>query len=206
MDISVIIPCHNLENYITPLCVSLNMQNLYQFSAELVFVLDNCTDNTQQKIRRFPWDLNKFKINLLQGSFGSCGAARNHGLAYAEGDIIWFVDGDDWLTDANAIAQIVNAFKQTEYKAIKFLWSAPSDYPTLYQRNMMVWQYAYRREAIGDIKFPNTQPDEDFIFNKAVFAQEGMNLGLLSLPFYYYNFMREGSNMYQFYTEGKVGS
>lgn len=54
MDLSVIIPCHNLEKYILPLLVSLNLQDLNNYDVEFIFVLDACEDNTESMIRNFP--------------------------------------------------------------------------------------------------------------------------------------------------------
>ena len=51
MDVSFIIPCHNLEPYIKPLLISIHMLNLENITTEFIFVLDDCTDNTEQIIQ-----------------------------------------------------------------------------------------------------------------------------------------------------------
>ena len=53
IDKSFIIPCHNLENYIKPLLLSLKALNLENLTHEFIFVLDDCTDNTESVIRYY---------------------------------------------------------------------------------------------------------------------------------------------------------
>ena len=46
MDLSLIISCHNLEDYIGNLLESLLRQKT-KYQVEYIFVLDDCTDNTR---------------------------------------------------------------------------------------------------------------------------------------------------------------
>ena len=41
MDMSVIVPCHNLEKFINPLLVSLRLQVLQSYKVELIFVFES---------------------------------------------------------------------------------------------------------------------------------------------------------------------
>lgn len=50
MDLSIIVPCHNLEGYISKLVDSLIRQRYDNYDVEIIFVLDNCTDNTGKVI------------------------------------------------------------------------------------------------------------------------------------------------------------
>ena len=87
MDLSVIVPCHNLENYIIPLLNSLNEQELDQYTIELIFVCDSCTDNTKKIIESYPFDNpNIVKISIYEVNFHSCGLTRNVGLENAKGE------------------------------------------------------------------------------------------------------------------------
>lgn len=87
MDMSIIIPCHNLENYITPLLVSLQLQVIPYYNVELIFVCDNCTDNTQKIIEKFDFN-DLYEVIVLKRNVQSCGLARNEGLAIARGKYI----------------------------------------------------------------------------------------------------------------------
>jgi glycosyltransferase involved in cell wall biosynthesis len=46
MDLSIIVPCHNLEKFISPLISALEAQRFDQYTVELIFVLDDCNDDT----------------------------------------------------------------------------------------------------------------------------------------------------------------
>ena len=70
---------------------------------------------------------------------------------------------------------------------------------------MMVWQYVFRRDFIGDTKFLPIQPHEDIAFMKAVLPQLGRKTVLyLDKQLYFYNFKRPGSNMTQFLATGHI--
>ena len=67
----------------------------------------------------------------------------------------------------------------------------------------MVWQYLFRRDYIDEFRFPDYQPCEDDTFMDQVLTKAGYTRrNFLSLPhmenkLYYYNYLREGSNMYR---------
>lgn len=196
MDMSIIIPCHNLEYYITPLLVSLNLQTLWKYEVELFFVCDNCTDNTATVIKSFPWKGTYKKISLIECNVQSCGLARNEGMKKAQGTYIWFIDGDDWLLNETAILQIIERFKSTEANLLNFKFAAPK-YFKWKNYFSMVWQYAFRKDFIEDILFTKEQPHEDVIFMKKVVEKlDNSKVPILDSVLYYYNYLRPNSNMY----------
>lgn len=201
MDMSIIIPCHNLEKYITPLLVSLKLQELSTYKVELIFICDACEDNTYQVIEDFEFN-DKYKyIKILECNVKSCGLARNEGMEWAEGKYIWFIDGDDWLTDIYAIAQVISTLKATNSPMIRFDYEAPG----FFQKGhpAMVWQYGYRKDFIKDIPFGAEQPDEDLNFNQKLFEKID-TIPYLEEVLYHYNYMRENSNMHQFKNKGNI--
>ena len=203
MDMSIIVPCHNIENYITPLLVSLKLQELADKEVEIIFVCDDCTDGTEAKITSFCHSDRYAELSLLKCKVHSCGLARNIGLEEAKGEYIWFVDGDDWLTTPYAILHIFNYFKETGALIIRFDYEAP-DYFLAKGHPSMVWQYAYRRDLIGDLRFTEIQPHEDLEFNRSIMHKLDNNFPFLNRKLYYYNYMREGSNIQQLLTKGKI--
>ncbi len=91
--ISVIMPVYNGEKLLTTAIESVLKQN--QPSLELIIVDDGSTDNSKEIAKSFE---NQIKY-LYQENQGA-GAARNHGLENARGDIIGFLDADDlWPAD-----------------------------------------------------------------------------------------------------------
>ena len=202
MDMSIIVPCHNLESYITPLLVSLRLQDIDNYEVEVIFVCDNCNDNTVAVIQQF--NLNNFTEYIIECNVQSCGLARNAGMNIAKGKYIWFIDGDDWIIDNQAILKIINFMNETQFKVIRFGYECPPwfKYKGYFS---MVWQYAYRKNFIKHIPFVKTQPSEDVIFqNKVVNKLGTKDIPILKENLYYYNYMRPGSNMYQYSRTRKI--
>lgn len=51
MDISIIIPCYNLEHYIERCLNSILSQNYESNLFEIIVIIDSCTDNTEKIAR-----------------------------------------------------------------------------------------------------------------------------------------------------------
>lgn len=204
MDLSIIIPCHNLENFITPLLTSFKKQKLHGAKVQLIFVCDCCTDKTKEVILKHNFFLKlKYKeVLILECDVKSCGLARNVGMKEAKGKYIWFVDGDDWLTDTHSIYTFLYYFNYYQTPIIRFDYIAPNfmhkGHPS------MVWQYGYLKEFIKDIPFKEIQPNEDLIFNQEVSKKWGQYIPYIDKTLYHYNYMREGSNVWQMKNNGKI--
>lgn len=201
MDLSIIIPVHNLEKFLAPLLNSLQAQEFAPYEVELIFVLDDCTDNTAKILRDFYADQYKL-IRLINTSVRSCGLARNIGLNHAEGEYIWFVDGDDWITEPDAISMILDAMKSSHLDIVKFDYEAPNF--DFYGYPSMVWQYCMKRDFIGDLRFTAIQPHEDVKFMGTLTCDMDEPIKKIDRVLYHYNYMREGSNMQQFRTTGII--
>ena len=201
MDLSIIIPVHNLEKFLAPLLNSLQAQEFAPYEVELIFVLDDCTDNTAKILKDFYADQYKL-IRLINTSVLSCGLARNIGLNHAEGEYIWFVDGDDWITEPDAISMILDAMKSSHPDIVKFDYEAPNF--DFYGYPSMVWQYCMKRDFIGDLRFTAIQPHEDVKFMGALTCDMDEPITKIDRILYHYNYMREGSNMQQFRTTGLI--
>lgn len=200
-DISIIIPVYNLEPYIQQMIDSLLRQDYGQYTHEIIFVLNNCTDNTEGVIRDSGLDCTIINC-IIQG----CGPARNAGLETAHGEYIWFLDGDDWLLSDTAVKEVLD--KAYGRHNIIYIPFASDTYQ--YQYFSMVPQYLLRREFIGDIRFPNYQPAEDDAFTAEILAKAGytrwnyFTLPHIDHPLYYYNYGRPGSNMMRYYAGEKI--
>ena len=96
-EISVIIPCYNVEKYIDECVASLVNQTVGIEKMELIFVNDASTDQTLEKLalweKQFPDSITV--ITLTENS--KQGAARNVGMQYATGKYLGFVDSDDYV-------------------------------------------------------------------------------------------------------------
>lgn len=95
--LSIIIPCFKVEKYL-PRCIdSLRKQYIEGHGIEFIFVNDGSPDNLLELIREFR-ENDERVVLINQENHGVC-SARNNGLAKARGKYVFFLDGDDWLTN-----------------------------------------------------------------------------------------------------------
>lgn len=194
-DLSVIIPVYNLEDYLAPMLKSLQEQDIGEYTVEIIFVLNNCTDRSEDVIRA-----SGLECTILNCTTQGCGPARNMGMDHATGEYIWFMDGDDWLLSTTAIREALDKAKAEHLDILRVQYSSDR-FNYLYFS--MVWQYVLRREFIDEFRFPHIQPAEDDAFMGAVLGKAGYNgSNFVFLPHtnnakYFYNYLREGSNMYR---------
>lgn len=91
-EISVIIPCYNVSEYIEE-CLDSFMDQTYK-DFEIICVDDGSTDDTAEKIAAY---MEKdSRISLIRQSNQYAGVARNNGMKYATGEYLLFFDGDDF--------------------------------------------------------------------------------------------------------------
>lgn len=191
VDLTVIVPVYNLERFLQPLLDSLKAQRT-TYNVEYIFVLNNCTDNSAQVIR------DNLDCTIINCTEQGCGPARNAGLDIARGEYIWMMDGDDWLMSDTAIQAALDLAQGLDIIRIPYT-------SNWYNRSYfsMVWQYIFRHDFIRGIRFKPIQPGEDDAFMLEVLAKKHLNqytyqfLPSFDYPLYYYNYMREGSNMYR---------
>lgn len=93
--ISIIVPCYNVEKYISRCIKSIVNQTYGIENLEIILIDDASTDNTFSIIEAFK---NMYPDSIMSVRFANNrrqGAARNVGLELARGEYIMFVDADD---------------------------------------------------------------------------------------------------------------
>ena len=194
-DITIIIPVYNLERFIQPMLDSLKAQDFGPYAAEIIFVLNNCTDESEDRIRE-----SGLPCEIINCAEQGCGPARNAGLDIARGEYIWMLDGDDWLTEPTAVREVLDKAKAEALDILRVPFQTNTFWGQYFS---MVWQYVLRREFVQEFRFPSIQPAEDDAYMRQVLRKAGhsrfnyMQLPSVSRPLYFYNFGREGSNMYR---------
>ena len=93
MKISVILPCYNVEKYLSACLDSLMAQSMRDF--EVILVDDGSRDHSLAVARRYAERDDRIQV-FSQANQG-VSAARNLGLSHATGEWVTFVDGDDEL-------------------------------------------------------------------------------------------------------------
>jgi len=105
VELSIIIPVYNAENYLEE-CVASILNQTWQGEKEIIIVDDDSTDNSFAIAQR----LGDFAISM---EHGGAAKARNAGLKMARGAYIFFMDADDVLSpDAlqNLFSAIIENF------------------------------------------------------------------------------------------------
>jgi glycosyltransferase involved in cell wall biosynthesis len=99
--ISVIIPCYNGAAFVADAIRSVLAQQLV--AREIIVVDDGSTDGSAAEVEEFGK-----AVRLLRGPHRGIAAARNHGLAAAEGELIAWLDADD-LWEPQALRVLAEA-------------------------------------------------------------------------------------------------
>lgn len=195
MKISLVIPVHNLENFIEPLLCSLKYQIYDHDEIEPIFICDSCMDRTYEIIENYLKDSYSNMI-IIDRNFRSSGLSRNEGLGLATGEIIWLLDGDDWLIDNYAISKVIQFFDTyPEDNVVHISWSTNNFYMPEYK--FTVWQWAFRSEWAKSVKFSSQKYDDDVLWVSDLMKKYNNFSGCKDIlsPLYFYNFNREGSVM-----------
>ncbi len=89
--VTVLIDTYNHERYIEEAIASVLEQDFPRAEMEILVVDDGSTDRTPEIVRKFTPD-----VRLIQKTNGGQASAFNTGIPEAQGDIVAFLDGDDW--------------------------------------------------------------------------------------------------------------
>lgn len=196
VDLSVIIPCHNLEDWVAGVLESLCSQtNELGARREAIFLCDACTDRTHEIIEQTMATSN-WEYYIFDTNYKCPGGARNEGLEVAKGEYIWFVDGDDWLVKDNAIDIFLGAAQKGDYDLLECEICSRA-HPEGRFGGGTVWRFLIRRDAIGDLRFDNAQNGEDSRFAHALLINPELKIGKLEEVIYFYNHPRVGSQIWK---------
>lgn len=91
--ISIIIPCYNVEAFISK-CLESIINQSYQ-NLEIICVDDGSTDSTLKILENYQDNDKRFKV--LHHDNKGVAFSRNKALTFCTGKFVTFVDGDDWL-------------------------------------------------------------------------------------------------------------
>lgn len=112
--LSIIIPAYNTEQYIGATIESILNQSYHNL--EIIIVNDGSTDNTKEVCEKY----NDPKIKLVNKENGGPGSARNIGLDLCNGDLITFVDSDDFISKDCYITNIGFFLKDNQLDILQF--------------------------------------------------------------------------------------
>lgn len=215
IEISIIVPVYNLEEYL-PKCVdSILGQTFTNF--ELILVNDGSTDNSGELCDAYARIDSRVKV--IHKENGGVASSRNAGLVIAEGNYIGFVDNDDYINEHMFEILYKNAKHYSSDIVVCDYVNVYEDHPTeiqtsdvndeaqhynniealhqLYTDNnvtfVVPWNKLYRKDLFDDIKYKvgSINDDENIVHellyhsHKITYIQAGL----------YYYVQRSGSQM-----------
>jgi GT2 family glycosyltransferase len=101
--VSVLIDTYNHERFIDQAIVSVLEQDFPAAEREIIVVDDGSTDRTPEIVKKF-----EPRVRLLRKGNGGQASAFNVGIPECKGEIVAFLDGDDWWAPGKLEA-VVNA-------------------------------------------------------------------------------------------------
>lgn len=107
-SVSVIMPVYNAEKYVLK-SVNSVLNQTYK-NLELLVVNDGSTDSTESLLNQVQDE----RLKILTVKNGGPARARNRGISEAKGEIIQFVDADDYL-DVDALEKLLPHFNEQDY-------------------------------------------------------------------------------------------
>lgn len=185
MKVSIVIPAYNVEKTIKRCLDSILLQSYIDF--EVLVVNNNSTDGTSEILKQYSLKDSRI-ISLFEQNKG-VGYARNCALDHAKGDLVTFIDADDYV-NADFLDDLVNHLKgkssisvcgvieedqyskiivQSNYTPVSI--KDDDKYISLIKHHYnkgiagYLWNKMFYRETIGKIRFdPKITMCEDILF------------------------------------------
>jgi len=190
--LSVIIPVYCVEDTLNRCVESVLRQNVTDM--EVILVDDGSTDKCPKMCD--DWGERDAHIRVIHKQNGGLSDARNAGIDVAKGDLITFVDSDDYLADNTyrpllalmsdcdilefSIANKL-ALQDQIYHDIGEYWLKERVY-----RHTYAWNKIYRRQLFENIRFPKGKVFED-AYTLPLLLKLSKTVRTTSKGFYYYS-------------------
>ncbi len=189
MELSIIVPVYNAEKYLCKCIDSILEQSVKDF--ELILVNDGSPDGSWEIMERYRNEYPSI-IKTISLENGGQGRARNVGLSIAQGEFIGFVDSDDYI-DPSMYKKLLDCAKSNDADiavcSIKRVFdNGNEDVYVSWNRDLPLYAAGsccdkiFRRELIGDVRYPEGLWYEDFSFSakmimstpKIAYVDEGL--------------------------------
>ena len=221
--ISIIVPVYNVKKYLG-LCIG-SVKRQTNRDWECIVVDDGSTDGSSEILHDIADGDPRFKV-ILQENRGLPGA-RNTGLDHASGDILFFLDSDDWLEPTALdtlmtysdiypdVGRIIGLdFVHHERDGWTTVWTIDHpgthrpDSPYLFTEGCDIGHVTaclYVRKNIPcEIRYPDVPLFEDMIFNMGLMFA-GMETHITKCVVYHY-IVRGGSLIHGYITDEQADS
>ena len=210
--ISIIVPVYNVEKYLDR-CIDSIINQTYK-NIEIILVDDGSTDQSSIICDKYS-KLDK-RIKTIHKKNGGLSSARNTGLDIAKGNLLGFVDGDDYI-DSNMIEELYKNIIKTKadivicnfvrfdeeketfnkYSKKKFIVEEKDKYNYLFNEyripTVVQWNKLFKKEVFKDIEYKKGKINEDE-FTVCSELNNAKRISYYLEPFYHY-YQRNNSIM-----------
>lgn len=184
--ISVIVPIYKVEPYLRKCVDSILSQSFRDF--ELILIDDGSPDRCGEICDEYAGG--DSRIHVIHKKNGGLSAARNAGLDMAAGEWILFIDSDDWIDEVylealyyaadrhgtgialSTVRQVHADGRSAIVGPAKSMAMSPSE---IYSKHCLLAVWAcgklFRRDLIGNLRFPEGRIQEDEFFTYRVLFQ-----------------------------------
>lgn len=193
--ISLIIPCYNVEKYITAALQSVldNLSLRNDARVECLIVNDGATDRTAQLIEQFcqnQFALRQIPFRVITQDNAGLSAARNSALDIAQGEYLLFLDSDD-VFENQALDKLLQAIDSEQPEIIEFdatifnnigqsaahsiyheYFRQPFSLTRAFEENRWyVWSRCYHRKLFDNQRFEQGKLFEDMMTIPYIYLQ-----------------------------------
>ena len=185
---SIIIPVHNVQDYLEQCLDSVINQTFRDF--DVIVVDDVSTDSSREIARKYAEEYPQI-IKLIEHEVNTRqGGARNTGIEAANAEYLMFIDSDDYLK-TNTLEKVNAVLLETDADVVEFGFEYVAEdgrviceessirqkyyqevaIPALLTSIVAPWNKAYRAEIFKDqqIRYPNHHYYEDFWTTPKIF-------------------------------------
>lgn len=161
--ISVIMVCFNSEGFIADAIKSIQNQSYKNF--ELIIIDGGSTDRTLATINSFREIISILISEPDKGIYD----AMNKGLQWASGDLICFLNSDDYFKDNNVLASVASYSCDYNYDALM------TDVEIVSRKHpkKLLRKYSGRKMSLAKMKWGIMPPHPGVFLRKHVFCQSG---------------------------------
>lgn len=196
--VSVIVPVYKVEKYLKN-CLNSLINQTYK-NWEAILVDDGSPDSSGEICEDYAARDPRFKV--IHKPNGGLSSARNAGIDISGGKYVFFLDSDDFL-HCNALEKLTEYAEQTNTDIVQcdFLRGTDVIFPEIleasfldYDNHSIFTSFAakiitcgklYKRNVIGDIRFPEGLINEDD-FTTWKFYYNSRKIAVTNTPYYYY--------------------
>lgn len=219
MELSIIVPIYNVENYLRE-CLD-SLYRIVGIDYEVILVNDGSTDSSLKIVREYEESYRE-KTVVVDKTNGGLSSARNAGIEMARGEYISFIDSDDFI-DSEMFQKFFHECQRERLDVavgnMRYYQNGKSSLPLFRSERVKVGEIVngkkfmdiimnkpkcFREEVVDDLyrrkfllennlKFQERLLHEDTLFTPLVYLK-AERVKYIDYPFYYYR-QRSGGIM-----------